>query len=149
MKHFRFLAMLLLTVTFAFTACDGGGGGGTSGDIDVVFQSAVQAGGTSATVESTGITLTFDTDPDTLTADNITVTGARKVSLSGTGTTRTLTIADINVANEGTVTVAITSPSGYTITGSTQTAAVYRNRCEYDNWDGLQRRKTGLYIAVR
>ena len=129
MFKLKFTAILLLVMgTFAFTGCgdDGGTGGGTSGDIDVVFQSAVQVGGTSATLESTGLTLTFDTDPDTLTADNITVTGARKVSLSGTGTTRTLTIADINVANEGSVSVSITSPSGYSITGSPQTATVYR-----------------------
>jgi|GEM_PF-1921104 len=92
----------------------------------VVFQSAVQTGGTSATVDSTGLTLTFDVDPDILSADNITVTGATKGALTGTGTTRSLAISDINVANEGNVSVSITSPSGYSITGSPQTAAVYR-----------------------
>lgn len=94
--------------------------------VAVTFESAVQTGGTSGTTETTGLTLTFDVDPGTLSIDDVTVTGARKVSLSGTGTNRTLTIADINVANEGTVTVAITSPSGYTITGSPQSATVYR-----------------------
>lgn len=129
MKHLRFLAILLTAATLAFTACsdDGGsGGGGTSGDIDVVFQSVAQVGGVNGTADSTSLTLTFDVDPATLTAENITVTGATKGALTGSGTTRSLTISNITVANGETVSVTITSPTGYSITGSPQTAVVYR-----------------------
>lgn len=129
MKYCRFLAILLTAATLAFTACsdDGGsGGGGTSGDIDVVFQSVAQVGGVNGTADSTSLTLTFDVDPATLTAENITVTGATKGALTGSGTTRSLTISNITVANGETVSVTITSPTGYSITGSPQTAVVYR-----------------------
>ncbi|HPM34900.1 MAG TPA: hypothetical protein PLE16_09910, partial [Spirochaetota bacterium] len=129
MKHLRFLAILLTAATLAFTVCsdDGGsGGGGTSGDIDVVFQSVAQVGGVNGTADSTSLTLTFDVDPATLTAENITVTGATKGALTGSGTTRSLTISNITVANGETVSVTITSPTGYSITGSPQTAVVYR-----------------------
>ena len=92
----------------------------------VTFESAVQTGGTSGTANSTGLTLTFSVDPTTLTADNITVTGATKGALSVSGTTRTLAISNITVGNGETVSVAIASPSGFTISGSPQTAVVYR-----------------------
>ncbi len=98
----------------------------STGTIDAVFQGIVQTGGTSGTADSTGLALTFDVDPVTLTADNITVTGAVKGALSGSGTTRSLGISNIAVANEETVSVTITSPSGYSITGSPKTAVVYR-----------------------
>ena len=94
--------------------------------ISVVFQSAVQSGGISGTNETTGLTLTFDVDPTTLAASDITVTGATKGTLSGTGTTRSLAISSITVANGETVSVSITSPSGYSISGSPITAVVYR-----------------------
>lgn len=54
----------------------------------VTFESAVQTGGSSDTADSTGLTLTFDIDPTTLAAGDITVTGATKGALSSTGTTR-------------------------------------------------------------
>ncbi len=92
----------------------------------LTFQSAVQTGGTSGTADSTGLTLTFDVDPTTLAASDITVTGATKGALSGSGTTRSLAISDITVANGEEVEVAITSPSGYSISGSPQTAVVYK-----------------------
>jgi hypothetical protein len=92
----------------------------------VTFQSAVQTGGTSGTVDSTGLTLSFNRDPDTLTAGDITVTGATKGALSGSGTTRSLAISNITVADGATVSVAIASPAGYSLTGSPQTAVVYR-----------------------
>lgn len=99
---------------------------GAVSDIDVVFQSAVQTGGVSGTTTSTALTLTFSVDPTTLTADNITVTGATKGALSGSGTTRSLAISDITVANGATVSVTITSPVGYAISGSPKTALVYK-----------------------
>lgn len=95
-------------------------------DIDVVFQSASQSGGTSGSANSTSLILTFDVDPVTLSADNITVTGATKGALSGSGLTRSLAISNITVANGATVSVTITSPTGYSITGSPKTAVVYR-----------------------
>jgi len=99
---------------------------GTEPDIDVGFISAEQTGGASGTADSTALTLTFDVDPAALTVDNITVTGATKGALSGSGTTRSIAISDITVANGATVSVTITSPAGYSITGSPQTAVVYR-----------------------
>ncbi|MBN2650824.1 MAG: DUF1566 domain-containing protein [Spirochaetales bacterium] len=93
----------------------------------VTFESAVQTGGTSGTVDSTGLILTFSVDPTSLTADNITVTGATKGTLSVTGTTRTLAISNITVANGETVSVAIADPSEFTISGSPQTTVVYKD----------------------
>ncbi|MFH0975589.1 MAG: DUF1566 domain-containing protein [Spirochaetota bacterium] len=119
-----------IAVIIAFAECGGGGGGDDGGggtNINVTFLGVTQSGGTSGTADSTGLVLTFDADPATMTADNIGLTGAVKEGiLSGTGTTRTLAISNIGVANEETVTVSITSPDGYTITGTPQTAVVYR-----------------------
>lgn len=120
-------ASLLLTIGCDLTGTDdGGNGGGDPTPTAVTFESAVQTGGTSGTANSTSLTLTFSVDPTTLTADNITVTGATKGALSVSGTTRTLAISNITVANGETVSVAIASPSGFTISGSPQMAVVYR-----------------------
>ncbi|MBN2078853.1 MAG: SUMF1/EgtB/PvdO family nonheme iron enzyme [Spirochaetes bacterium] len=94
--------------------------------IDVEFINAVQTGGADGATDSTALELTFDDDPKTLTEDNITVTGATKGALTGTGVTRELAITNITVDNGETVSVEITSPSGYVIVGSPQTAVVYR-----------------------
>lgn len=91
-----------------------------------IFVSAVQNGGISVASDSTGLTLTFSVDPITSTAGNITVSGATKGLLSGNGTERLLSISNITVANGATVSIAITSPSGFTINGSPKTAVVYR-----------------------
>ncbi len=68
-------------------------------NVAVVFQSAVQTEGVSNESDSTGVTLTFSADPESLTAENITVTGAAKGALSGSGATRSLAISNITVAN--------------------------------------------------
>jgi len=108
------------TVTAVFPATG-------ASDVDVIFQGVVQTGGDDdPPATTTGLTLTFSVDPTTLTVDNITVTGATKGTLSGTGTTRSLTISAITVANGATVSVEIANPAGYAITGSPQTAVVYR-----------------------
>ncbi len=99
---------------------------GIAPDIEVTFSGVTQTGGTSGTVTTTALTLSFSADPVTLTADNITVTGATKGVLSGTGTTRSLAVSDITVANGATVSVTVTSPAGYAITGSPKTAVVYK-----------------------
>lgn len=88
--------------------------------------SGLTANGSSGAVSTTALTLTFDVDPNGLVADDITVTGAKKGLLSGTGSTRTLTISDITVANNETVSVAITSSKGLVITGSPRTVVVYK-----------------------
>ena len=119
------VASLMLTIACDLTGPDDGNGGETT-PTAVTFVSAAQTGGTSGTVDSTGLTLTFSVDPTTLTADNITVTGATKGALSGSGTTRTLAISGITVADGATVSVAIVNPSGFTISGSPQAAVVYR-----------------------
>jgi hypothetical protein len=93
--------------------------------VATAFQSVVQTGGTSGTAESTALTLTFDVDPTTLAAGDITLTGATKGALSGSGTTRTLAISDITVGDGEDVSVTIASPSGFTISGSPKTAVVY------------------------
>lgn len=94
-------------------------------DIDVTF-TGVTANGTTGTTDSTVLMLNFDFDPATLTADNIYVIGAAKGALTGTGTTRSLAISNITVANGGIVSITITNPAGYAITGSLKTATVYR-----------------------
>ncbi|MCF7944904.1 MAG: BspA family leucine-rich repeat surface protein [Spirochaetia bacterium] len=124
------------TFTVSLLVLDGGSMGGYGESVtatgaeetttNVVFQNAVQAGGTSGTADSTGLLLTFDVDPTTLTADDISVTGAAKGALTGTGTTRSLEISDITVGDSEAVTVEITSPEGYALTGSPQTAVVYK-----------------------
>lgn len=92
----------------------------------VTLVSAVQTGGSSGTVSTTGLILTFDIDPATLTADDITVTGAAKGALSGTGQTRSLSVSGITVADGGTVSITISNPVGYSIKGSPMTAVVYK-----------------------
>ncbi len=93
----------------------------------VTFERMEQTGGASGTTDSTGLTLAFSVDPTTLTAEHITVTGATKGELIGSGRTRTLDISDITVANGESVSVAIANPSGFTISGSPKTAVVYKN----------------------
>ncbi|HPH03770.1 MAG TPA: SUMF1/EgtB/PvdO family nonheme iron enzyme, partial [Spirochaetota bacterium] len=88
--------------------------------------SGLSANGTSGSVTTTELTLTFDVEPVGLDIDDITVTGATKGTLSGTGTTRTLTISGVTVGNGGTVTVALANPVGYTITPALKTVVVYK-----------------------
>ncbi len=102
------------------------GAGGATEDVVVTFQSATQTGGISQRTASTGLFLSFDRSPATLTAENITVTGATKGILIGPGTTMYLGISNITVENGATVSVTIASPTGYSISGSPKTAVVYR-----------------------
>ncbi len=86
--------------------------------------SSLTANGTSGTVSTTILTLTFSADPTSLAASNITLTGATKGALSGTGTTRSLAISAITVANGANVTVALANPAGFAITPLSRTVAV-------------------------
>ncbi len=90
------------------------------------FISAVQAGGAPSSVSSTSLTLTFSADPENLSADDVTVAGAAKGALSGSGTTRSLELSAIEVDDGATVTVEVASPEGYAISDSPRTAVVYR-----------------------
>jgi hypothetical protein len=84
------------------------------------------ANGASGTTASTTITLTFDVAVTGLTADNITVTNgtgaAAKGALTGSDTTWSLAMM---TTTEGNVTLAVTVPKGYALTGSPKTVAVY------------------------
>ncbi|WP_340021350.1 S-layer homology domain-containing protein [Paenibacillus sp. FSL K6-1096] len=91
----------------------------------VTLQSAV-ADGTPGAVTSTKIDLTFDQPITGLTAEDITITdgtgSAVKGALSGGGTAWSIGLS--SVTKEGDVSVAVNSPSGYTVSGSPLTAAV-------------------------
>ncbi|MEK5489241.1 S-layer homology domain-containing protein [Paenibacillus sp. FSL R7-0297] len=93
--------------------------------VPVALQSVV-ADGVSGTTTSTKIDLTFDTAIAGLTADDITITdgtgSALKGTLSGAGTH--WSIALTSVTQEGTVSVAVIAPNGYTISGSPMEATV-------------------------
>jgi hypothetical protein len=95
-------------------------------DIEIAFQGVSQTGGTFAAAETTALTLSFNVDPTFLTADFITITGATKGTLTGTGLSRTIAISYITVMNGATVSVSVESPAGYAVSGSPQTARVYR-----------------------
>lgn len=123
--HLLYSLAVILVLALTLTGCSGGKSSGGGGTATVVFENVVQSGGISETADSTGLILTFSRDPKTLTADHITVTGAIKGALSGTGTTRTLAISNISVGDGGTISVAITNPPGYKIEGSPKTVVVY------------------------
>jgi hypothetical protein len=83
------------------------------------------ANGAANTTTTTELTLTFSQAIPGLAASNITVTGATKGALTGAGPTYTLAISGI--ANEGdTVTVAISSPVGYSVTPASREVKVHK-----------------------
>ena len=89
-----------------------------------VSWSGMTANGTSGSETTTELTLSFDKDPVVLAAADITVTGATKGTLTGTGTSRTLKISGITVADGANVTVAVTNPFGLNISPASKTVAV-------------------------
>ncbi|MDR3225023.1 MAG: InlB B-repeat-containing protein, partial [Clostridiales Family XIII bacterium] len=85
------------------------------------------ANGVANTTDTTEITLTLSADPYTwFTADNITVTGATKGTLSGAGTTRTLAISGITVGEGEFVTLTATNPEHYIVSPSTLNIAIHK-----------------------
>jgi hypothetical protein len=88
--------------------------------------SDLTANGTANSTDTTELTLTFSANPTTLALGDITVTGGAKGTLSGSGTTRTLTISNITVGEGEDVTVAIANPVGFTITPTSKTVAVHK-----------------------
>ena len=131
-------------------ACSGGEGGegGVAPGEEVNLIHIAQSGGVSGVKDSMELMLIFDVDPVTLTADDISVTGAVKGALASadtmtsvntmpSGSTMTsvmglrgyawfLAISNISVGNGETVSVRISSPAGYSISGSPQNVVVYR-----------------------
>jgi len=94
-------------------------------NVIAVAWTALTANGTSSSVTTTELTLTFDTDLTTLALSDITLTSATIVSLTGTGLTRTLEITNITVPNGQNVTLVIADPAGYIISPSSMTVAVF------------------------
>ena len=92
--------------------------------IDVSW-SGIAANGTSNSVNTTELTLTFDKSIVGLTADNVTVTDAAKGTLTGSGTTWKLAISNITVADGENVKVELTNPAGYSITPANKTVQVW------------------------
>jgi len=72
-------------------------------------------GDLSPTETSAVLTLVFDADPIGLTVSDIEVTRATKGELSGSGTSRHLSISDITALNGEQITVRISDPPGLTI----------------------------------
>ena len=99
-------------VTYTVTADDGSAQGYT---VSVTYFtpvtfSGLSANGTPGSEPTTELTLTFGTDPSALTIDAITLTGAEKGTLRGTGTTRTLTISKIAVLAGNTIDFTYDAP---------------------------------------
>ncbi|MEA4847418.1 MAG: X2-like carbohydrate binding domain-containing protein [Clostridiaceae bacterium] len=86
------------------------------------------ADGAMDVVTSTRILLTFDMAIEGLSADDIAITNGTgsvaKGALTGSGTT--WSIALTSITTQGDVTVAISAPPGYAISGSPKTVAVYK-----------------------
>jgi len=91
-----------------------------------VSWTGLTANGEANSITTWELTLTFDSDPTTLAIGDITVTGATKGTLSGSGTTRTLAISNVTVAEGRNVTVKISNPAGYTITPSSKSVAIHK-----------------------
>ena len=80
----------------------------------------------------------------TLSASDITITGATKGALTGSGTTRNLAISNISVADGATISVEIVSPAGFTIltpdgipiTGYSQPVVIYKGLMIGDAYQG-------------
>ena len=119
----------------------------------VAFSGLTAADGTAYAVSTTQLTLTFDIEPVGLTIANVTVDGATKDTLTGTGLTRTLTISAITVDDGASITVTLTSPEGFTITPASRTAAVHVKSAEIAlNWiscNGTNKTQTTTYIGLR
>jgi len=115
------------TATITVTTADGGKTANctvTVNAINVTF-SGVTANG-SATQTTTQLTLNFSQSIPGLSASDITlsgVTGVSKGTLGGSGPSYTLPISGFTAA--GTLSVTVNSPSGYNVTDSPRTTAIY------------------------
>lgn len=91
--------------------------------IDVTWTSATADGEANKTT-STKIDVEFDKAVNGLTKDSFTLSGADITDLSGSGNKYSLSIS--NVSAEGSQTLSITSPSGYTITPKDKTVELHK-----------------------
>jgi hypothetical protein len=85
---------------------------------EVTLSSVTAADGVSSTATTTGLKITFDNSVNGLTAGNISITNGtgeavKNGALEGSGKVYTL---PVTVTKQGTVSVAVTNPTGYTIT---------------------------------
>jgi hypothetical protein len=97
-------------------------------ELQTVKLISAKADGTSGTADSTKIDFIFDSNVVGLTADNISITNgtgsAVKGVLSGSGTT--YSIALTSVSQEGELSITVSAPTGYSITGSPVNVKVYK-----------------------
>ncbi|MCL2062494.1 MAG: fibronectin type III domain-containing protein [Firmicutes bacterium] len=100
--------------------------------IQQVAFTGVTANGEIWVEDTTVLTLSFDVDVP-LTAADITLTGAAKGALTGSGKTFTLAISNITSLI---VTVQIANPEGFNITPASQTVAVH-TAMEEGDWEML------------
>jgi len=117
------------TATITVTTADGGKTASCAVTVNpyAVTFSALTADG-SAAQTTTRLTLTFSQAVSGLSANNITlsgVTGVSKGTLSGAGAVYTLPISGFT--SGGTLSVTVSSPPNYTISGSPRTVPVYYN----------------------
>ena len=108
----------------------GGGGGGSSvgSNIPTATLNSAIADGVSGITSSTKIDLVFSQAIYGLTSNHITITNdtgmAVKGAISGSGTNWSIALSSVTV--EGAVTITITNPAGYNISGSSKTVQVYK-----------------------
>lgn len=100
--------------------------------LENVTFAASQTGGTSGTVDSTGILLTLSQSVTGLTADKVVITNGTgsvtKGTLSGSGNAWTIALAA--VAAQGNVTVSIADFGNFHVTSNPQTVSVYKNTAD-------------------
>jgi hypothetical protein len=96
--------------------------------LENVTFAASQTGGTSGTIDSTGILLTFSQSVTGLTADKVVITNGTGSITNGTlsGSGATYMIALTAVAAEGNVTVSIADFGNFHVANNPQTVSVYK-----------------------
>jgi len=123
-NKFIVILTVLLLCAAVFAACGDGGPPDGAWPVAVIW-TGLTANGEAGVTDTTEFTLAFNINPTALTAAHITVTGAEKGALSGTGTARRLAVSGITEEGQ-TVTVTISNPEGYTISGGPKSVAVYK-----------------------
>ena len=95
------------------------------GNPTVITFLSLTANGTTNTATTTELTLMFSDAVPGLSITDITVIGATRGALSGSGPVYTLTVSDI-AAEGDVVTVSVAPPEGYTITPAQLTTTVHK-----------------------
>jgi len=119
-----FTAMLVLAALLAFAGCSSGGGDDEGGDTAVTLISVTANGSASQT--TTQLTLTFDKAINGLTAADITLSGVNGVTKGTLSGSNPYTLPISGFTASGTLSVTV-SKTGYTISGSPKTVAIYFN----------------------